>query len=297
MGVFSRIFNGLHKTKKSLEQKFDGVFENVKITDDFYEEIECILLSSDLGSKTTEKIIQELKDKVKKEKLKYTIDCKKALKEIMINILENNLEKNSFPVVFLVVGVNGVGKTTTIGKLAKQYTNLNKKVIIAAADTFRAAASEQLNVWAERAKVQIVKSSTGADPASVVFDAINSFKAKKADVLIIDTAGRLHNKKGLMLELEKISKIVKREIPEADYKKIIVLDATTGQNALEQVKSFDEAVGLSGIIITKLDGTAKGGVVFAIANEYNLPIMKIGVGESVDDLLDFNAKEFVDSIL
>lgn len=298
MGFFSKIFGGLKKTKDALDEKCEGVFEKTKITDDFYDELEFILLSSDIGATTTERVLDALRQNVKKQHLKFTYECKNALKQILVDILEENEQTEiSYPAVIMVIGVNGVGKTTTIGKLAKEYTEKGKKVIIAAADTFRAAASSQLTVWAERAGVQIVKSSEGADPGSVVFDAISSFKAKKADVLIIDTAGRLHNKVGLMAELQKISKIVTREMPEAEYHKVIIIDATTGQNALEQVRLFDESVDLTDIIITKLDGTSKGGVLVALAAEYGFPIRRVGVGEGVDDLIPFVASDFVDAIL
>lgn len=298
MGFFSKIFGGLKKTKKEFDQKSEGLFEKVKITDDFYDELEFVLLSSDLGASTTEKVLSALKTKVKKEHLKYTYDCKNALKQILVDILtETQPQDQTFPLAIMVIGVNGVGKTTTIGKLAKQYADQGKKVIIAAADTFRAAASDQLSVWADRAKVQIVKSSEGADPGSVVFDAITSFKAKNADVLIIDTAGRLHNKVGLMAELQKISKIVSNKLPEAEYHKAIVIDATTGQNAMEQVRLFDESVGLTDIIITKLDGTSKGGVLLALAGEFGLAIRHVGVGEGVDDLIPFSATDFVNAII
>ena len=297
MGFFSKIFGGMKKTKSELDQKLDGVFDKVKITDDFYDELEFILLSSDVGATATEKALEELRKKVKKEHLKFTCECKNALKDILVGILnETEVPEIRYPLVIMVIGVNGVGKTTTIGKLAKGYSEKGKKVVIAAADTFRAAAASQLAVWADRAEVQIVKSSEGTDPGAVVFDAISSFKAKKSDVLIIDTAGRLHNKIGLMAELEKISKIVQRELPNADYHKVIVLDATTGQNATEQVKTFNDAIGLTDIIITKLDGSSKGGVLFSLAEEFRLPIRHIGVGEGVDDLIEFVPAEFVDAI-
>ena len=297
MGFFSKIFGGLKKTKKELDQKLDGMFDNVKISDDFYEELEFVLLSSDLGAATTDRIIEDLKTKVKKQHLKYTNDCRNALKEILVQILtENKASEISYPLVIMVIGVNGVGKTTTIGKLAKEHAEKGKKVVVAAADTFRAAAASQLAVWADRADVQIVKSSEGTDPGAVVFDAISSFKAKKSDVLIIDTAGRLHNKIGLMAELEKISRIVSKELPNADYHKVIVIDATTGQNAIEQVRLFNESVGLTDLIITKLDGSSKGGVLFSLCQEFKLPIRHVGVGEGVDDLIEFVPTDFVDAI-
>lgn len=297
MGFFSRLFEGMKKTKKSFGEKLKYIFTGNDIDEDFYEELEYILLSSDIGNTATTMIMQKLREQTKKNKLKSTSDCKTLLKNIMVEILEQNKpEKFSYPLVMLVVGVNGVGKTTTIGKLASKFDKEGKKVVLAAGDTFRAAASDQLEIWANRSKVKIVTNSQGADSGAVVFDAIASSKAKKADVLIIDTAGRLHNKANLMLELKKISKIVEREYGEAEYHKMIVIDATTGQNALEQVRLFDEAVGLTDIAITKLDGTAKGGILLALESEYNVPVRYVGVGETVDDLLDFNAKEFVESI-
>lgn len=298
MGFFSKIFGGMKKTKQAFDEKSKGLFSKKPVDEEFFEELEYILLSSDVGTKATEKVLSQLKVSVKKKKLKTAEACKNELKEILVEILEENQSQDfSFPLVLMVVGVNGVGKTTTIGKLAKNFEKEQKKVIIAAADTFRAAASDQLSVWANRAGVSIVKSSEGSDPGAVVFDAIASAKAKKADVLIVDTAGRLHNKVGLMGELKKISKIIEREMPGAEYHKVIVLDATTGQNAIEQVKLFDEAVNLTDIIITKLDGTAKGGVLFALAADFAIPIQNVGVGEALDDLVPFDAKEFVNSIL
>ena len=298
MSIFSKLFNGLKKTKFALTEKCDGLFGNAKIDDCFYEELEYVLLSSDIGVGTVNKIIYNLKGLVKKTKIKTTNDCKPLIKKILIELLENNKpDELNFPLVIMVIGVNGVGKTTTVGKLAKEYSENGKKVIISAADTFRAAASDQLSVWAQRANVSIVKSTEGADPASVVFDAISSFKAKNGDVLIIDTAGRLHNKASLMFELQKISRVVDKELPNVLYRKFIVLDATTGQNAIEQVKMFDQAVNLTDIVVTKLDGTSKGGVVFAIIDEFAIPVRYVGVGENVDDLLNFDPENFVNSIL
>ncbi len=297
MGFFSRLVEGMKKTRKSFGEKLKYIFTGNDIDEDFYEELEYILLSSDIGSGATDEILSSLREKTKKEKIKTTNECKDLLKNIMVDILEENMpEKFNFPMVLMVVGVNGVGKTTTIGKLASRFDKAGKKVVLAAADTFRAAASDQLEIWANKSKVKIVTNSQGADSGAVVFDSISAAKARKADVLIIDTAGRLHNKSNLMLELKKISKIVEREYGEAQYHKMIVIDATTGQNALEQVRLFDEAVGLTDIAITKLDGTAKGGILVTLAGEYHVPVRFVGVGESVDDLLDFDAKEFVDSI-
>jgi len=298
MGFFSRLFEGNKKTKKTFAEKLKYIFTGNDIDEDFYEELEFSLLSSDIGTNATNLILDKLKEKIKAEKIKNTDNAKDALKEIMVEILtEAEASKVKTPCVIMIIGVNGVGKTTAIGKIANKLTKEGKKVIIAAADTFRAAASSQLEVWADRAKVKIVKSSEGADPASVVFDAISSAKAKGADYLIIDTAGRLHNKANLMEELKKINRVVEREYADAEYHKVIVCDATTGQNALSQVKFFNEAIGLTDIIITKLDGTAKGGFLFSVASDYNIPIRLVGVGEGLEDLIEFNAKDFVDSII
>ncbi|MEG1581601.1 MAG: signal recognition particle-docking protein FtsY [Clostridia bacterium] len=298
MGFFSKLFEGLKKTNQALSEKMKHIFTKNEISNEFYDELEFILISSDVGTTATDRILLELKEIVKKRKLKKAEETRAVLKEIMISILEENeLSELSYPCIILVVGVNGVGKTTTIGKLAKKFTDESKNVVIAAGDTFRAAASEQLTVWADRSRVKIVKNETGADAGAVVFDAISSAKARNADVLIIDTAGRLHNKLNLMEELKKIDRIISREWSEACYHKFIVIDATTGQNALEQVDVFDSTIGLTDVCITKLDGTAKGGFLLSLCSEYTLPIRFVGVGESADDLIDFNAKEFVDSIL
>lgn len=297
MGFFSRLVEGMKKTKKSFGEKLKYAFTGNDIDQDFYDELEFVLLSSDIGATTTEEIIEELKVRVKANKIKTTEKCREVLKEILVEILsEAEAEELNYPCVMLVVGVNGVGKTTTIGKLAQKYDKLGKKVMLVAGDTFRAAAGEQLEVWANRAKVKIVGSSQGADPASVVYDGIASAKARGADLLIVDTAGRLHNKVNLMEELKKINRIVEKQYPEASYHKLIVIDATTGQNALSQVELFNEAIDLTDIAITKLDGTSKGGFLFALAKEHGLPIRYVGVGETADDLLDFDAVEFVNSI-
>jgi len=298
MGFFSRLFKGNDKTKKSFGEKLKYIFTGNELDEAFYEELEYVLLSSDIGAKTTDEILSELKARAKANKVKRTDDAKELLKAVMVEML-SRIEPTPLncPTIIMVVGVNGVGKTTAIGKMANLFTQKGKSVLIAAGDTFRAAASDQLEIWANRAKVKIVRSSEGADPASVVFDAISSAKAKKIDVLIIDTAGRLHNKANLMEELKKINRIVEREAPEADYHKAIVVDATTGQNAINQVELFNEAVNLTDIIITKLDGTAKGGFLLNLSTEFDLPVRFVGVGETVDDLLPFNAKEFVDSII
>lgn len=297
MGFFSRLKEGLKNTKKSFAEKLKYAFTGNDIDQDFYDELEFVLLSSDIGAATTADIIEDLQQRVKQSKIKTTAACKDLLKQILIDILcEAQAEELSFPCVIMVVGVNGVGKTTTIGKLAQKFDKLGKNVVLVAGDTFRAAAGEQLEVWANRAKVKIVGSSQGADPASVVFDGISSAKARKADVLIIDTAGRLHNKVNLMEELKKINRIVEKNYPEAQYHKLIVIDATTGQNALSQVELFNQAIDLTDIAITKLDGTSKGGFLLPLAQEYGLPIRYVGVGESADDLLNFDAKEFVEGI-
>lgn len=298
MGIISAIINGLKKTKESLSKKLSMLFATNELDDFFYEDLEAILLSSDIGATATDKIIAEVKKQAKQNKIKKTEDITSVIKEILVSMLAPS-ENNNFksPTIIMVVGVNGVGKTTTIGKLANHYKKQKKNVMVVAGDTFRAAAADQLTEWANRAGVKIVKQSEGADPSAVVFDAISSAKAKKVDVLIVDTAGRLHNKVGLMDELGKIARVISREWPEADFKKYIVLDATTGQNALNQVETFNEYVDIDGIVLTKIDGTAKGGVVIAINQTLNKPVLFLGVGEGMDDLKPFNAQEFVDGIL
>lgn len=298
MGFFSRLFDGMKKTKKSFSEKLKYIFTGNDIDEDFYEELEFVLISSDIGVETTEVIIEELRDRVKQEKIKKTEDCKEMLKQIMVDILSSTeAEELGSPCVIMVLGVNGVGKTTTLGKLAKKFTDQGKTVVLAAADTFRAAASDQLEVWANRAKVKIVTNEHGSDPGAVVFDSIASAKARKADVLLIDTAGRLHNKAELMEELKKISRIVNKEFPEAEYHKMIVVDGTTGQNAMSQVELFNEAIELTDVTITKLDGTSKGGFLVSLAQNFDVAIRYVGVGETAEDLIDFDAKEFVDAIL
>lgn len=298
MGFFSRLFEGMKKTKKSFSEKLKYIFTGNDIDEDFYEELEYVLISSDIGVETTEYIIDELKERAKKGKLKKTEECKELLKEILVEILtQTKPEPLNYPCVIMVLGVNGVGKTTTIGKLAKKFTDEGKKVVLAAADTFRAAASDQLEVWANRAKVKIVTNEHGVDPGAVVFDSISSAKARGADVLLIDTAGRLHNKSVLMDELKKISRIVAREYPEAEYHKMIIVDGATGQNAISQVELFNEALDLTDVAITKLDGTSKGGFLVGLAKDFDIAIRYVGVGETAEDLIDFNAKEFVDAIL
>ena len=297
MGFFSRLIAGMKNTKKTFGEKLKYAFTGNDIDQDFYDELEIVLVSSDVGANTTTEILGKLKELVKKNKVKTTDACRNLLKQVLIEILlDAQAEEFSYPCVIMVVGVNGVGKTTTIGKIAERYAKIGKNPLVVAGDTFRAAAGEQLEVWAKRAKVKIVGSSEGADPASVVFDGIASAKARKNDIVIIDTAGRLHNKVNLMEELKKMDRIIQKQYPEAEYHKMIVVDGTTGQNALSQVELFDEAIGLTDIAVTKLDGTSKGGFVFALAQEHDMKIRFIGVGETADDLLDFDAKEFVDSI-
>lgn len=298
MGFWSRLFEGMKKTKKSFSEKLKYIFTGNDIDEDFFEELEFCLISADIGAETTEYILNEIRKEAKKRKLKTTDQCKDLLKETMQSILDKNVpEPMNYPCVIMVLGVNGVGKTTTLGKLAKRFTDQGKKVVLAAADTFRAAASDQLEVWANRAKVKIVTNDQGADPGAVVYDSIQAAKAKNADVLLIDTAGRLHNKVNLMEELKKISRVVQKEYPEAEYHKMIIIDGTTGQNSLSQVELFDEAVGLTDVTVTKLDGTSKGGFLVALANNFDVQIRYVGVGESAEDLIDFDSKEFVDSII
>lgn len=297
MGFFSRLASGLKNTKKSFFEKLKYVFTGNDIDEDFYDELEFILISADIGTSATEGILDRLREEAKQRKLKKTEECKDVLKEILVEILEQNeLEEYSYPLAIMVVGVNGVGKTTTIGKLAKKFSDMGKKVVIAGADTFRAAAGDQLKVWADKTKSKYVSGEQGADASAVVFDAISSSKAKNADVLLIDTAGRLHNKVNLMEELKKIGKVVSREWQEAEYHKLIVVDGTTGQNSMNQVELFNESVGLTDIAVTKLDGTSKGGFLVSLANDYDFAIRYIGVGETAEDLLEFNAKDFVDAI-
>lgn len=297
MGFFDKIKQGLLKTKENISKKIFEAFKAKNLDDEFYEELENALIAADMGVTATENIIEELRDVLFRKKITEPEKAKNELKRILIESIDYEIPEYEYPLVILVAGVNGVGKTTAVGKLANLFKSEGKSVIVAAADTFRAAASEQLEIWAERAGVRIVKHNEGSDPAAVVFDAIASMKAKNTDVLIVDTAGRLHNKKNLMNELEKINRVIDRELPDADKRSFIVLDATTGQNAVSQVEVFDEAIDIDGIILTKLDGTAKGGVVMAISAEYEMPVTYIGVGEKIDDLLPFNAEEFVNAIL
>lgn len=296
MGFFSKLKEGLKKTKDNIGKKIFAAFSGRALDDDFYEELEEAMLTADMGVTATEQILDEFKDEVYREKITDTEKAKNLLKRIMVDSISYDIPDYDYPLVILLAGVNGVGKTTAIGKLANYFKSIGKSVVVAAADTFRAAASDQLEVWADRANVRIIKHKEGSDPASVVFDAISSAKARGNDVILVDTAGRLHNKKNLMDELKKIHKVIIRELPNADYRSYIVLDATTGQNALSQVEIFSEAIDIDGIILTKLDGTAKGGVVMAISAEQEIPVVFVGVGEKIDDLLPFNPEEFVDAI-
>ncbi len=301
MGFFDKLKQGLSKTKSSFEEKINNVFSNFrKVDEDLLEELEEALIMSDVGVETSTKIISNLRDRVKKEKLEDAENVKDALREEIKKIfdsLDNSLHLETKPSVILVVGVNGVGKTTSIGKMANRLKQDGKKVVIAAADTFRAAAVEQLEIWANRAGCEIIKREEGVDPASVVFDAIKATKEQNADVLICDTAGRLHNKKYLMDELVKIKKVIDKELPNASKEVLMVLDATTGQNAISQVKAFKETVDITGLVLTKLDGTAKGGVVIGIANENKMPVKFIGIGEKIDDMEIFNSEDFVKALI
>lgn len=299
-GFFAKLKEGLSKTKKNLTEQLESiVFQHKKIDDEFLEELEEILITSDMGVETTTDIIDYIKNEAKKRKLEDTAEIKDVIKEYLINMLQEHEDRKDYgdkQRVILVVGVNGVGKTTSIGKIAYRLKQSGSSVIVAAADTFRAAAVEQLKEWCTRAGVEIVASEQGSDPGAVVYDAIQAAKARKADVLICDTAGRLHNKKNLMNELSKIFKILDKEFSEAKIDVYLVIDATTGQNGIVQAKLFSETCGINGLILTKLDGTAKGGIAFPIVNELKIPIKYIGVGEKIDDLQDFNAADFVNAI-
>ena len=299
MGIFSKISDGLKKTRDSMSGAIDSMLKSFKkIDDELYEELEEILIMSDVGVATSERIIERLKEKVKEEKITEATELKGAITQVVKEMISGGEEMHldTKPSIILMIGVNGAGKTTTIGKLALRLKGEGKKVILGAADTFRAAAIEQLEVWAERAGLQMIKHAEGADPAAVVFDTIAAGKARGEDVIICDTAGRLQNKKNLMDELNKISRIIERELPDADKEVLLVLDATTGQNAVSQAKLFKEAAGITGIVLTKLDGTARGGVVIAIREELQIPVKYIGVGEGIDDLQVFNAEAFADAL-
>lgn len=301
MGFFDKLKNSLSKTKNSIDDKINNVFSNFrKVDEDFLDELEEALIMSDIGVETSIKIIDNLRNRLKKEKIEDEEEVKKTLREEMQKMMDNmdtklNIETN--PSVILVIGVNGVGKTTSIGKIANKLKKQGKKVMLAAGDTFRAAAVEQLEIWSERVGCEIVKKDEGSDPASVIFDAIKKVKEENYDVLICDTAGRLHNKKNLMDELSKINKIIDRELPNSSKESLLVIDGTTGQNAISQVKAFKETTDITGIILTKLDGTAKGGVVIGISNENQIPVKFIGIGEGIDDMEEFNSEEFVKAII
>ena len=299
-GFFGRLVAGLAKTRNNIVSGFESVFSGFsRIDDDFYEELEEILIMGDIGVRATEEILDSLREKVKENKIKDPADCKELLIESIkeqMNVGETAYRFEEEKSVVLVIGVNGVGNTTTVGKLAGKMKAQGKKVIMAAADTFRAAAGEQLQEWAHRAGVDIVGGQDGADPAAVVYDAVQAAKARKADILLCDTAGRLHNKKNLMEELKKINRILEKEYPDAYRETLVVLDATTGQNALVQAKQFGEAAEITGIVLTKMDGTAKGGIAVAIQAELGIPVKYIGVGETIDDLQKFDADQFVDAL-
>ena len=298
MGFFKNLFTGLKKTKDNISKKLSMIFGKGELTDEFFEDLEAILIGADMGVQTTEEIIEDVRQKCKKAHIKTQEEFTNILKQSILDILnQGEVFKEEYPMALLIIGVNGVGKTTSIGKMANYYKEQKKDVMLVAGDTFRAAATDQLNEWANRSKVKIVKQGEGADSASVVFDGLTSAKAKGVDVVLIDTAGRLHVKENLMEELKKIDRVVDKTWSEVNYKKFIVLDATTGQNAMSQVKYFNDAVGIDGIILTKLDGTSKGGIVVSIVNELHVPVVFIGVGEGIDDLRPFDANDFVEAII
>ena len=299
MAFFDKLRQGLKKTKDAVFNQVEELFKSfVKIDEDLMEELEELLIYADVGAATTELIIERLRDRIKSDRLTDADDAKVALKEILADMIGEGepLNLDTSPSVILVIGVNGVGKTTSIAKISNKLKREGKKVVVAAADTFRAAAIDQLRVWTDRAGVELISQSEGSDPAAVVYDAVNAAKKREADVLIVDTAGRLHNKKNLMDELSKINRIISRELPDAARETLLVLDATTGQNAVNQAKEFKNAAEITGLILTKLDGTAKGGVVFSVKNELNLPVKFIGVGEKLDDMEPFSASEFVSAL-
>ena len=297
MGLFGKIIGALKKTKDNISSKLSALFQK-GIGEDFYDELEEILISADISVVTAEDIVDQIRAEAKKEKLKDKEYVVNLLKDVIEDTLcEAEVPQLQYPAVIMLVGVNGVGKTTTIGKLANYFVKEKKSVTVAAADTFRAAAADQLTVWADRAKVRIVKHEEGSDPSAVVYDAVSSAKAKGTDVVIVDTAGRLHVKANLMAELQKMDRVVRRDYPEAHFYKLLVLDATTGQNALSQAKLFDEAVELDGIVLTKLDGTAKGGFVVSLCGELRIPVVFVGTGEKLDDLQPFDAEEFTEGII
>lgn len=301
MSLFGKLKDSLSKTKEVLSSRIEDAIKLFKTVDeDLFEELEEILIMADLGVDTSVEIIDRLRSAAKEKKITDGEELKNELRSILENILtegDNTVALKGKPAVVMVIGVNGVGKTTSIGKMAHMYKEMGKKVVIAAADTFRAAAIEQLEVWAQRADAEIIKQQEGSDPAAVIYDAIGAAKNRGADVLLCDTAGRLHNKKNLMEELKKIYRIINKELPDSSKEVLLVLDATTGQNAVSQAKQFKEAADITGIILTKLDGTAKGGIVFAIKNEYNIPVKLIGLGEQIDDLREFNPSDFVNALI
>ena len=300
MGFFDKIKAGLTKTRETLSNTLGNVFTASEIDDDFFDELEESLILADLGMDTAIRAVSQLRQRIRNDSLKTVEEAREALKDILTDMLsvgDTALDLSTSPAVILVVGVNGVGKTTTIGKIAKQLTDQGKKVLLVAADTFRAAAADQLEIWAGRSGASIVRQNEGADPASVVYDGIQSARAKAVDVIIIDTAGRLHNKANLMNELNKISRIVNRELPNAAKEVLLVLDGTTGQNGLIQAKQFKEIAGVTAIALTKLDGTAKGGIVISVADTLQIPVKFVGVGEQADDLMPFEAREFVEALI
>ena len=297
MGLFNKLKESLSRTRESLSGRMDElVTAYVELDDDFYEDLTDILIMADVGMKTTELAVSQLRKKCQTEKIGDPKRAREELKKILVDIMGSEPMRLESPMVLLIIGVNGVGKTTSIGKLASRMKTVGRRVVLCAADTFRAAAADQLTIWAQRADVPIIKQHEGADPAAVVFDGIQAAKGRHADVLIVDTAGRLHNKAHLMEELKKISRVVEREYPQAKMKALLVIDATTGQNGLSQAATFREVTDLDGIVLTKLDGTAKGGIAIAIRHELGLPVRYIGVGEQLDDLQPFDAREFIDAI-
>lgn len=299
MSFFDKLKKGLEKTKNAIIKPFSNLFKMIRgVDEELLEELEEILVCADVGASTTDEILTQLREKIKENKIKDSEEVKLALKEIMLEMIGEggDIPFDNGITVVLVIGVNGVGKTTSIGKISSALKRQNKKVVVAAADTFRAAAIDQLSVWTDRAGVDLIKHTEGSDPAAVVFDAINAAKKRNADVLIIDTAGRLHNKKNLMNELAKIDRVISRELPDSKRETLLVLDSTTGQNAINQAKEFKNAADITGIVLTKLDGTAKGGIVFSIKNELNIPVKFIGVGEKIDDMEKFDANDFVNAL-
>ncbi len=297
-GLFARLREGLGRSRKNVGGMVDdAVSEHRAVDDDFYDGLLDALILSDMGAANAEEAVDRLRARAKAENVKDTARCKEILKEILVSMLDVPKQPLKWPMVILTVGVNGVGKTTTIGKLALRFQGLGRTIMLCAADTFRAAAADQLAIWAERAKVPLVRHNEGADPAGVVFDAVQAAKARKADLLIVDTAGRLHNKKNLMDEMEKMRRVIDREYPEATVRCLLVVDATTGQNGLAQARAFSESAGINGVALTKLDGTAKGGVIFSIVRELRVPVLYVGVGEGIEDLQAFDAKDFVAALL